>query len=311
MDPRAGSRLFAYGALRSGREAAHILSAYTLERTSGARVRGRIRRGRGAWPRAVFDDRAETSVIGDLLELDPARCDEALAESARRVGNGFRLVTVQVEVGEDTTTAHALEWSGELDEPRDYLGAARGNVKIAHYHCHALAQLGQDDPYERIMFQAHADGVVGCGTAAVDELACALDLILGYHLSPVTLEALLIEAARRGEVRFPATLGVLRDCVEDPILRDAREVLVRPVRYVYEQTPRGWHWTFDEVEVRGNGEPYTGPRSVLAYCVKFLARLETIEEAVDELRSASSAEDSASVRGRLTSFSTSLTPEGV
>ena len=47
--------------------------------------------------------------------------------------------------------------------------------------------------------------------------------------------------------------------------------------------------------MRGNGEPYTGPRSVLAYCVKFLARLETIEETVDELRSASAPEDSASV----------------
>jgi hypothetical protein len=295
VDPRAGSRLFVYGALRSGREAGQVLSAYTLERTSGARVRGGIRRGRGAWPRAVFDDSAETLVVGDLLELDPARCEEALAECARRLGNGFRLVAVEVEVGENTTSAHALEWSGDLDEPRDYLGAARSNLKIAHYHCHALAQLGQDDPYERIMFQAHADGVVGCGTGAVDDLVCALDLILGYHLLPATLESLLVEAERRAEVRCSETLGILRDCAEDPILRDAREVLVRPVRYVYEQTPRGWHWTFDEVEVRGSGEPYSGPRSVLAYCVKFLARLEAIEEAVGELRSAPSPEDSESV----------------
>jgi hypothetical protein len=278
------ARLFVYGQLRSGRESAHVVARFAGERITKVRVRGRLRLGRAAVARARFDADAETAVLGDLLELYPDHVGEALSACTRFYGEGYRLVTVDVEADGETLSAQAFEWAGELDDPQDYAAAAVTDVKIAHYHCHALSALGQEDPYERLMFQAHSDGVLTSGEAAAGYLACALDLLLGYGLEPVTPRLLLDEASRRGEQRFAAAIGAFGEWLGDPIVRDASELVRRPTRYHFEKAAKGWHWAFDEVELRGDGEPYVGPRSVLGYCVRYVAHLDLVERAAVELQ---------------------------
>jgi len=48
-------------------------------------------------------------------------------------------------------------------------------------------------------------------------------------------------------------------------------------------------------EVRGDAESYAGPRTVLGYCVKYVARLETLELAAGELRPAALPDEAAPV----------------
>jgi gamma-glutamylcyclotransferase (GGCT)/AIG2-like uncharacterized protein YtfP len=108
--------LFVYGSLRSGAPQAHLLDRFAIARERakvGGELGGRVR----AFPVARFAEAGKAAIVGELVWLDPARADEALAELDRYEGDGFRRVSVsaRTEAGEDVL-AYAYEWLGELDD---------------------------------------------------------------------------------------------------------------------------------------------------------------------------------------------------
>jgi hypothetical protein len=278
-----GNYLFVYGSLRAGREDGRLLDPFTISRSKMARVPGELRRGGQARPRARFDPGLETVVVGELLTLAPDRVSEALSVCGRYGRDDYRLVTVEVDLGDERLAAHALEWISELEDASEHLAAATMGVKVAQYHCYRLAQVGLDDPRERVIFHAHTQGVLDGGASASGELAMVFNLLLGCGLEHPTPRTLLTHATAELPRELAETLGWFRAWWDEPLVRDADELRSLTTRHHYDRSPRGRQWVFEEVALRGDAEPYLGPRGVLSYCVKYVTTLERLESVVQEL----------------------------
>jgi hypothetical protein len=265
-----------YGSLRSHHEAAHVLDPFTRSRTSGARVRGTLRRGGQVLARARFDQAAETAVVGEIVELDPDKVSAAL-EACLQAHEGYRLVQVAVELAGEILDAQALEWLEGLEDPGEHLTAAIAKVRIAQYHCHRLAQVGQDDPRDRVVFQAHAEGVLSSGVLAGNEVAKAFDMLLGYGLEPATAREFLRLVDRDPPPEYRDALAAFRAWWNEPLVRDAAELHELSTPHHYNRSPRGRQWVFSEVVVRDGAAPFVGPRGVLGYCVKYVSTLHSLE----------------------------------
>jgi gamma-glutamylcyclotransferase (GGCT)/AIG2-like uncharacterized protein YtfP len=285
VDSGAPDHLFVYGSLRAGREEARLLEPFERSRRQGARVRGVLRRGGQARARARFDPRSETAILGEVVELDPDRLSAALDACLQHAHDGYALATVEVELAGAALPAWALEWAGPLEDGDEHLAAALEKIKIAHYHCHRLAQVGQEAPRDRVMFQAHAEGVLAAAGAAGDELARGLDLLLDYGLEPADPGALFDGVANSTRAEPGVDLTGFRSWWDQPIVRDAAELRRLSTPHRYERSPRGLQWVFAEVALRGDAEPYLGPRGVLGYCVKYVSTLESLEQGALDVRS--------------------------
>jgi gamma-glutamylcyclotransferase (GGCT)/AIG2-like uncharacterized protein YtfP len=283
VDPTAGNRLFVYGSLRSGREEARLLEPFTRSRTKGARVRGELRRGGQARARARFDPGSPTVILGEIVELDPERVSDAIDTCLHHAHDGYRLTTVNVQLADGSVVAHALEWEGQLEDVGEHLAATIARIKIAHYHCHRLAQIGQDDPRERVIFQAHSDGVLSSAGSAGDELAAAFHVLLGYVLERTSPRTLFERIAQQPRSEYAGEIADFRSWWDEPLVRDAAELRELTTPHHYERSPRGPQWVFAEVAVRDNAEPYLGPRGVLGYCVKYVSTLDVLETLAGKL----------------------------
>jgi gamma-glutamylcyclotransferase (GGCT)/AIG2-like uncharacterized protein YtfP len=275
--------LFVYGSLRSGHEEARLLEPFARSRTKGARTRGELRRGGQARARARFNPGSPTVVLGEIVELDPERLPDALDICLQHAHDGYRLATVNVELPGGPIAAYALEWEGELEDVGEHLTAAVAKIKAAHYHCHRLAQIGQDDPRERVVFQAHTEGVLSSAGSAGDELAVVLHCLLGYGLEPTTPGALFERIAREPSSTYVEEVAAFRSWWDEPLVRDAAELRELSTPHHYERSPRGRQWVFAEVALRGEAEPYLGPRGVLGYCVKYVSTLDSLEHLAGHL----------------------------
>jgi gamma-glutamylcyclotransferase (GGCT)/AIG2-like uncharacterized protein YtfP len=269
--------LFVYGSLRSGHEEARLLEPFALSRTKGARARGELRRGGQARARARFDLDSPTAIMGEIVELDPEQVRDALDICLDHAHDGYRLATVCVELPGGPIAAHALEWEGELEDAGEHLTASVTKIKAARYHCHRLAQIGQDDPRERVVFQAHTEGVLFSAGRAGDEFAVALHSLLGYGREPTTPGSLLERIAEEPRSTFATEVAAFRSWWDEPLVRDAAELRELSTPHHYERSPRGTQWVFAEVALRGDAEPYLGPRGVLGYCVKYVSTLDSLE----------------------------------
>jgi hypothetical protein len=283
VDATAANMLFVYGSLRAGHEEARLLEPFMRSRIQGARVRGELRRGGQARARARFDPASSTVVLGEIVELDRERLPDALEVCLHHAHDGYRLATVNVELPGGPIAAYALEWEGELEDVGEHITAAVTKIKAAHYHCHRLAQIGQDDPRERVVFQAHTEGVLSSAGSAGDEIAVALHLLLGYGVEPATPRALFERIAREPRSTYANEVAVLRSWWDEPLVRDAAELRELSTPHHYERSPRGRQWVFAEVALRGDAEPYLGPRGVLGYCVKYISTLDSLEALADRL----------------------------
>lgn len=107
--------VFVYGTLCSGGAHAALLDHFALKREP-AYARGDVREAGRAFPAARFDTPGSRMISGELVWLDPDSLEEAFAQLDRYEGNLFHrvVVTVTTESGR-TISAHAYEWSDEID----------------------------------------------------------------------------------------------------------------------------------------------------------------------------------------------------
>jgi hypothetical protein len=229
--------------------------------------------------------------MGEIVELEPEQVQEALDTCLDHAHDGYRLATVTVQLPGGPIAAYALEWEGELEDVGEHLTASVTKVRAARYHCHRLAQIDQDDPRERVVFQAHTEGVLSSAGSAGDEFAVGLHFLLGYGLEPTTPRSLLERIAEEPRATYVAEVAAFRSWWDEPLVRDAAELRELSTPHHYERSPRGTQWVFAEVALRGDAEPYLGPRGVLGYSVKYVSTLDSLEALASHLASTLSRTD--------------------
>jgi gamma-glutamylcyclotransferase (GGCT)/AIG2-like uncharacterized protein YtfP len=105
-------KLFVYGTLTPVGGAWHLLARWTVGRAEADAVRGTLYdTGRG-YPAATFDPAAPGFVHGVVVELDPARAEEALAALDRYEADEYARLEVRTESGERAVT---YGWTAPLD----------------------------------------------------------------------------------------------------------------------------------------------------------------------------------------------------